>query len=129
MKAFFTAFKAKFDTSNQFNTAVGGRFRYGEALQEWESAPYALYAGGESTPDDTFDTLFETTTVQVSCYAADPGTAQANMELAEALYNGASLAVSGYQNVFLRRVFKTHAMQDDNKWLAAVEFEGRLIKL
>ena len=129
MKVLFTALKAKFDTSNTFNSAVGGRFRYGEALQEWENVSYALYTGGEGIPDDTFDTLFETTTVQVSCFAADPGTAQANMEMAEALFNGASLTVSGYQNAVLRRMVKINAMEDDDKWMAAVEFECRMIKI
>lgn len=129
MKAFFTAFKAKFDTANLFNAAVGGRFRYGEAPQDWEGVPYAIYSGGESQPEDTFDTLFETLQVQVSCYASDPGTAQANMELAETLFHGARLSVVGYQDVVLRRTVKINAMEDDDKWMSAVEFECRLIKL
>lgn len=124
----FAAIKTLYLTSNPFHTALGTRFRYGKGDPAWIKVDYGVYQGTPSDVEDTFDTDIDNFSFQVESYSQNAKTCQDNMEKAEDLYNGASLVVSGYQNLRLRRSFKIPAMFDEdiNTWLAVIEFEGRL---
>ena len=127
MKAVFTAIKTAFNVANPFKTAISGRMRYGEAPEEWGTLDYAVYMGTGTPAEDTFDTTIDVINWQIVCISTDSGVAEANVKLAEDLFNGKTLSVTGYQGFRCRRVNKIPAIKDEEKWMSVVEFEGRLI--
>lgn len=114
-----------FTLANDFNTAVGGRFRYGEAKPEWKTEDHAVYFGIPS-PESGYG--IREFSFQINCYSTRSGRAETIMNEADKRFNRAVLVLPGYKKLRLKAVLWVPAFKDGDKWCASIEFEGYLIK-
>ena len=126
MNLFFAAVQTLFETTNAFNTALAGRFFYG--LDEGASYPYAVYFGMPGTSEGTWSNDIDDVSFQVNCYATTAKVAGELLEKCRALFDGAELTISGYQNMVLKIEMFTPPWRDGDRWAASAEFQGFLIK-
>lgn len=126
MNSFFMAIQDLFDTVNPFNTALNGQFSYG--LDQDKVIPYATYFGMPGTPAGTWSNDIDDISFQINCCASSPGEAGELLEKGRNLFDGATLAISGYQDVKLQLQMFTPPWFDGDRWISSAEFQGYLIK-
>jgi len=110
MKEFFKAIQTLFDTTNDFNTALGGCFYFG--LDENDVYPYAVYFGMPGVAQGDWTTDIDEVSFQVNCYSQTPAVAIDLFEKCRELYDSASMVVTGYQNVELELQMFTPPWKD-----------------
>jgi hypothetical protein len=131
MKTLFDAIYSKFNTSNTFRAAIGGRFYIGEA-PDGAVFPYAVYNLITNIPDHYFDSdTIEEPTVQISIYSEDYGAAAIGIiaGYCKTLFDDASLSVTGYGFLSFIRSRESLLREPDNLvWNYSVDYEIRLSK-
>lgn len=126
MNEFFKAIQTLFETDNDFNTALDGEFTF--AVDEGLVYPYAVYFGMPGVPEGTWTNDIDDVSFQVNCYAKTPGEAGELLTKCRALFDGASLTVTGYQDVKLQIQMFTPPWRDGDRWAASAEFQAYLIE-
>jgi len=93
----------KFDGNAALKAAVTGLY-LNDAPQEI-TFPYIVYFLISTTPQDTFNTYSEDITIQFSIFSNTRSTEEVNniFELLKTCYDYATLAVTGYSHIEMRR--------------------------
>jgi len=126
MKEFFKAIQTLFETTNDFNTALGGEFYFG--IDEDDSYPYAVYFGIPGMAEGDWSTDIDDVSFQVNCYSQSASEAMDLLTKCRALFDGATLTVSGYQPTTLKIEMFTPPWRDDDRWVVSAEFQTFLVK-
>lgn len=126
MKAFFQAVQTLFETTNPFNTALSGSFYFG--LDEGSNYPYATYFCPPGMADGDWSTDIDDDSLQINCYAETSKIAIDLFTKCRTLFDGASLTVTGYQDVKLKLGMFTPPYKDGDRWAVVLEFQFYLIK-
>jgi len=124
MKVLAQAIKSKFEEltggiHNSFYTAIGGRLRYGVALEN-ESAPYCVVYVITQDPDDMFVEEGEEILVQFSLF--DNTNPQSGIVIDDIcstitdLFNNATLSVTGYSFIDMGRGRVRGIPRDSEGW-------------
>jgi len=131
MKELFAAIFAKFNTVNDFKTAIGGRFYPYEAPQA-PVFPYAVYSLVSDDPDFDFSDDHEEINVQFSIYSEESSVSQI-LDLfhkLKALFDNAKLSVTGWSLIRCQRSQSRLDRDIDMKtWGYTVEYDILLEKV
>lgn len=126
MKTLLQALYTLFNADTNFKTAVGSQFYPGSADQESASYPYAVYYLITDTSDWTFAEDIEVFTVQISVFdnSNSPGTILDIYEYLKALFDDATLTISGYDLIRMHRE-NMQLIRDDQfgTWHLVVDYE------
>ena len=127
MNEFFNAIYEKTTEKpySDFYTSIGGRFTYGEAMEQCGFS-YAVFFGLPASNADTFCEEIEDLTFQVNIYAKTYPEAGKILGYCRALFHDQTLSVSGYRDVTLTRGLEVPPVKDGDKWRATIEFNGLL---
>jgi hypothetical protein len=128
MKALFDAIYSKFNTTNNFNTAIGGRLYIG-AAPDGTAFPYAIYDLVSDDPDHYFDNdSIEEATIQISIYSNSPSAAAVGTiaVYCKSLFDDCALSISGYTFVSFIRSRESLLREPDNLvWGYSIDYDVR----
>jgi len=126
MKEFFKSIQTLFETTNAFNTALDGQFYFG--IDESSEYPYGVYFGMPGIPEGDWETDIDNVSFQVNCYSKTANEAIDLLTKCRALFDGATLTVTGYQDLILGIQMFTPPWRDGDRWAISVEFQTYLIE-
>lgn len=126
MKAVNDGLVAKVETSNTFNTAIGGRFYFDEAPQK-ATFPFAVYYDISGDFDWTFSTNITTVIIQIRLLSKTSGAAEIEdlrtKLLALLEYKSCTLTVSGFSFIYIKQINEDSPTRIDDVWNYNVQFE------
>ncbi|HDY88889.1 MAG TPA: hypothetical protein ENH82_12355 [bacterium] len=131
MKPIIDGIVAKVETSNTFNTAIGGRFYYDEAPQS-VTFPYAVMFTLDMDFSWTFDSNIKNNLVQIRCISKTRDAAEIEdirtklLELFD--YKTTTLTVTGYSFIFMKQISEDGPTRIDNAWNYNVRYEVEIEK-
>ncbi len=125
MNALFKAITTKFKTTNDLNTALGGRMYPHEAVQG-ATFPYGVYFMISDFSDRDFTDEHEHISVQFSVFSEDDSVGPVGIlrDKLTALFDDVSLTVTGYTSLYFKRV-GTVLIRDEEMatWHYAVDYD------
>lgn len=130
MTPVITGIYTLFSTTNDFNTAISGRLYHAEAPQN-ATFPYCVVSVISSEHDWTFSDTFEDVLIQFSIFTNESSAANIGTYWSKliALFDSASLTVSGYSSIFMHRGQSRILREvDDNIWQYIVEYDCKVEK-
>ena len=131
MKPIIDGIVAKVETSNTFNTAIGGRFYYDEAPQN-ATFPYAVVYTLDMDFTWTMDSSINNNLVQIRCLSKTRDAAEIEDLRTKLLtlldYKTTTLTVTGYSFIFMKQISEEGPTRIDGVWNYNVRYEVEVEK-
>ena len=131
MKPIIDGIVAKVETSNPFNTAIGGRFIYDEARQS-ETFPYAVIFTLDMDFSWTFGSNIINNLNQIRCISKARDAEEIEDIRTKLLalldYKTTTLTVTGYNFIFIKQISEDGPTRIDNAWNYNVRYEVEVEK-
>ena len=131
MKELNKAIMSKFNTSNSFNTAIGGRLTFGFQPQG-TSFPYAVFNYIGNYPEHLFDDdPVEMISLQLSIFSSESSVSSIIdlLDKARSLFDDCKLSIDNYNHYVFSRSFDTYMVDPErNIWQGVIEYDVWLEK-
>ena len=131
MKPIIDGIVAKVETSNTFNTAIGGRFYNDEAPQS-ATFPYAVLYSLDMDFTWTMDSSINNNLVQIRCLSKTRDAAEIEDLRTKLLtlldYKTTTLTVTGYSFIFMKQISEEGPTRIDGVWNYNVRYEVEVEK-
>jgi len=128
-EALFKAIYTKYSTTNDFNTATGGRLEYEKALDTWTDN-FAVVQGTDIMNNDMFRKDVERVYFQINVFSTVRATCWSLVDKCKSLFHRCELTPSGYNKTLVLRSMMVPPIwnEDDNLWQATIEFSCTIEK-